>query len=125
MFGYDYDKVLIGLGVTKETNNEFKDISLVIAAAITAYARIHMAEIKLDLLGNKGNLYYTDTDSIVTDIALDSKLIGNKLGQFKLEYEIDKAYFISSKTYCLVLKEGSFDGNNELIFKDTSTGITK
>ena len=47
---------------------------------------------------------YMDTDSIVTDIELPEHLVGKGLGQFKLEYDIKEAYFISSKTYCLVFK---------------------
>ena len=49
----------------------------------------------------------TDTDSIVTDIPLDKSLIGPNPGQLKLEYEIKEGYFISAKTYCLVLKDNS------------------
>jgi len=64
-----------------------------------------MSKIKLDILNKGGYIYYTDTDSIVTDIPLDESLIGPNLGQFKLEYEIKKGYFISAKTYCLVLKD--------------------
>jgi hypothetical protein len=44
-----------------------------------------------------------NTDSIVTNIELPRKYIGTNLGQLKLEDKIKKAYFISSKTYCLVL----------------------
>jgi hypothetical protein len=69
-------------------NNEFKDVSLVISATVTSYAIIYMSKIKLDVLSKGGNIYYTDTDSIVTDIPLDEHLIDNDLGQFKLEYRI-------------------------------------
>lgn len=41
--------------------------SVVISAAVTAYARIHMSKLKLDIFSKKGNIYYTDTDSIVCD----------------------------------------------------------
>jgi len=101
--GIDYIKALSENKDKK--SNEFSDVSLVISAAVTAYSRIYMNKIKLNILEQKGNIYYTDTDSIVTDIKLDDKLVGNDLGQFKLEYEILKGYFISSKTYCLVLKD--------------------
>ena len=92
-----------------EYYNEFKDVSLTTAAAITSYARIYMSKIKLDILSKGGSIYYTDTDSIVTDIPLDSNLVGDKLGQFKLEGEIIDAYFITSKTYCLHLKINNKD----------------
>ena len=41
--------------------------SIVISAAVTAYARIHITNMKLDILKKGGRLYYSDTDSIVTD----------------------------------------------------------
>ena len=75
------------------------------AAAVTSYARLFMSKVKLDILNKGGHIYYTDTDSIVTDIPLEESLVGPKLGQFKLEYEIKEGYFISAKIYCLVLKD--------------------
>ena len=65
-----------------------------------------MSKLKLTILNNGGNIYYTDTDSIITDIPLDNKLVDKDIGQFKLEFEIKEGYFISSKTYCLLLKDG-------------------
>ena len=87
-YGYDYMKVLQEFKPNFYENNEFKDVSLVISATVTSYAIIYMSKIKLDVLSKGGNIYYTDTDSIVTDIPLDEHLIGNDLGQFKLEYRI-------------------------------------
>jgi hypothetical protein len=55
--------------------NKYKDYevqtlnvcSIVISAAITAYAIIYMSKIKLDIIKNGGELYYSDTDSIITN----------------------------------------------------------
>jgi len=105
-YGYDYIKVLEEFNTGYSVENEFKDVSLVISAAVTSYARIYMSKIKLDILSKGGNIYYTDTDSIVTDIPLDTSLVGNDLGQFKLEYIIKRGYFISNKTYGLILEDG-------------------
>lgn len=102
MHGVDYVKALSENKI--KDYSEFNDVSLVISAAITAYARVHMSKVKLDILSKKGNIYYTDTDSIITNIKLNDNLVGNELGQFKMEYDIVKGYFISSKTYCLVLR---------------------
>src|SRR6266850_1513361 len=88
-----------------ESNNNFTDVSIVISAMITSYARIYMNKIKLDILNRGGKLYYMDTDSIVTNIQLSSKIVGFELGKFKLEYKIKKGYFISNKTYCLLTNE--------------------
>lgn len=106
-FEYDYIKVLQESKNISNENVEFKDVSLVITAAVTAYARIYMSKIKLDLLSRGGNIFYTDTDSIVTDIPLDEDIIGQGLGKFKLEYKVKEGYFISSKTYCLILEDNS------------------
>lgn len=83
--------------------------SIPISAAINAYARIYISQIKLHILQNKGNIYYSDTDSIVTDIELPSELVDPKhIGKFKLEHLVAKGIFTSSKTYCLLTKDGKF-----------------
>lgn len=135
--GKDYFKVYTSSkGKTDmENDKEFRDVSITTAAAITSYARIYMSKIKLDILNKGGNIYYTDTDSIVTDIPLDSNLVGNKLGQFKLVDEIKEAYFITSKTYCLILKnknksivikvKGAYNGSLSLSdFKELYNGFS-
>ena len=85
------------------------NVSISIAAAITAYARIHMTQFKNNPLIN---LYYTDTDSIYTDSEIDESLIDNKtLGKLKLENIADKAIFLAPKVYCLKLE------NSETVYK--------
>ena len=85
----------------------FKDVSIATAAFVTSYARIFINKIKLEILENGGTIYYSDTDSIVLDKTyLNNNWIGDNIGQFKLEYEIREAYFISNKTYCLILNNG-------------------
>jgi DNA polymerase type B, organellar and viral len=119
--------------VNMERGLEAKDVSLTTAAAVTSYARIYLAEIKLDILDRGGKIYYTDTDSIVTDITLKDELVGSGLGQFKLEYKVKEAYFISAKTYCLVLYDNttkikakglSSSSLNLKDFKDLYKGVT-
>lgn len=84
--------------------------SVPISAAITAYGRIHISKIKLDILKNKGEIFYSDTDSIVTNKELDDSMISsNEIGKLKLEHKIDKGIFISGKTYWLS------DDNGEVI----------
>lgn len=85
--------------------NKYDCVSVPIsAAAITAYARMHMAKLKLYILNKNGKIYYTDTDSIVTNIKLDANQL--ELGKLKLEHEVKEAYFISNKTYCLINTKG-------------------
>jgi hypothetical protein len=106
--GLDYIKVI------NENNNFnieknidlFQDVSIAVSAFVTSYARVYMLTILKEILKTGGSVYYMDTDSIVLDRPLDSKWLGKSLGKFKLEYVIDEAYFISNKTYCLILKNG-------------------
>ena len=106
-FGIDFIEALKQIKVG--STGTFKGVSVPISAAITAYGRIHMSKIKLDILNKGGKIYYNYTDSIVTDINLSSDMIDAKLiGKLKLENEIKEAYFISGKTYYLVLKDGGY-----------------
>lgn len=85
-------------------NNLRFNISIGIAAAVTACARIHMSQ----FLGDKNlNVLYTDTDSIDIDKPLDSKLIGPELGLMKLECIFEEAIFIAPKVYGGILEDGS------------------
>jgi hypothetical protein len=112
--GLDYIEVLNNKSNQDvEKLHSFDDVAISISAAITSYARIYMSQIKLDIISKGGKIYYSDTDSIVTDIALPDNLVGNELGQFKLEYKLKEAYFISSKTYCLVLEEEHITKKNK------------
>jgi len=71
-----------------------------------------MHKVKLSILKAGGTIFYSDTDSIVTDLTLDflkellPDFIGNKLGQLKLEHLLNEAYFISNKTYILLTPNG-------------------
>ena len=85
----------------------YKDVSIATAAMVTSYARIYINKIKLEILDNGGSIFYSDTDSIVLNKKyFNPNWIGNEIGQFKLEFEIKEAYFISNKTYCLLLNNG-------------------
>jgi hypothetical protein len=64
-----------------------------ISAFILAYARIHMMDFIQPIAHN---VYYTDTDSIFTDVDLDSS---TELGALKLERKYDEACFLLPKTY--------------------------
>jgi len=87
-------------------NNSTHNVSIAIAAAITAYSRIHMSQFK----NNPNiNLYYSDTDSVFTDSDLDAFFIDDKiLGKLKLETQNKKAIFLTPKVYCLETIQGEF-----------------
>lgn len=83
-----------------------KNISIPIAAAVTAYARIYITKIKLDILKRGGKIYYSDTDSIITDIELNPNLVDPKvIGKFKLEHELELALMPAPKVYFLKKKD--------------------
>jgi DNA polymerase type B, organellar and viral len=89
-----------------ESNDKTHNVSIAVAAAITAYSRIHMTQFKNN---PKINLYYTDTDSVYTDSDIDSSLISNKiLGKLKLENICERAIFLGPKLYCLLTESGQF-----------------
>jgi len=83
-----------------DLDKELNNVNISIAAAVSAYARIHMSQFKNreDL----PNLYYSDTDSLYFDGPLPSKYISNtELGKLKLEGVWDKALFLAPKVYGL------------------------
>jgi len=83
---------------------ETHNVSIGIAAAITAYARIHMSQFKNN---SNFNLYYTDTDSIYIDKPLSDDLVNNKiLGKMKLENVLTDAIFLAPKVYYLITESG-------------------
>jgi DNA polymerase elongation subunit (family B) len=85
-------------------NLEIHNVNVAIAAAITAYARIHMSQFKNN---PNFNLYYSDTDSIYIDRPLPPEFISNtKLGKLKLENVLNDAIFLAPKVYYLETEDG-------------------
>jgi hypothetical protein len=85
-------------------NLETHNVSIGIATAVTAYARIHMSQFK-----NNPNfiLFYSDTDSIYIDRPLPDDFISSIiLGKMKLEYICNKAIFLAPKMYYLETEDG-------------------
>jgi hypothetical protein len=89
----------IELDTLLDNGSEVHNINIAIAAAITAYARIHMTQFKNN---ENYNLYYSDTDSIYIDSPLDKNLIGKELGLMKLECICEDAVFLAPKVYSLI-----------------------
>jgi hypothetical protein len=83
-----------------------------ISCAIAAYARMSINPFK-NIKSNR--LYYSDTDSLILENELSSKIVGNELGQWKLEAVIEKGVFIRPKLYSYVTNEG--------ILKKVASGI--
>ncbi|KDR65024.1 hypothetical protein GALMADRAFT_82379 [Galerina marginata CBS 339.88] len=105
----------------KLNNNEYSFVksNVGIAAAVTAYARIHMIPFKVNC-----DIYYSDTDSIFTSTKLDPKFLGLDIGLMKDELNgllIEEAYFLGIKQYGYYY----FDKNDNRIEKSVFSGITR
>lgn len=97
VIGFIFLKQLIRIEIKK---NPMSVRSVPISAAVYAYGRIHITPIKLDIFNRRGSIYYSDTDSIVTDMKLpDNMISNNEIGKLKLEHEVETAIFITGKTY--------------------------
>lgn len=116
----DCGKELISyLDINKEIDDKkgSMNISIPIAAAVTAYARLYMFKFK-----NFKNtcIFYTDTDSITINKKLDDSLVGDELGQMKLEYFASKAVYLAPKVYYAITNTGTIckiKGFNSSIIK--------
>ena len=97
--------------VKSDPNIEY-NVNVAIASAITSYARIYMSQFKNN---SHIKLYYTDTDSILTNLnpnemnKLFPGIVNNKeLGKLKLESVSTKGIFIAPKCYALQTVEDKF-----------------
>lgn len=93
------DKILLKERNSLIKNSQNLDISLPIAAAVTAYARIQIYKFKDYIVKNGGTLYYTDTDSIHASMPLPEEMVSGALGQMKLEYITCSAVYLAPKVY--------------------------
>jgi DNA polymerase type B, organellar and viral len=102
----------------KELNSPIKS-NVAIAAAVTAYARIHMIPFKID-----PNTLYTDTDSMFTLTPIDPSLLGDALGFMKDEMKgkiIKEAIFLGPKQYGYWY----LDENNNKIENSVFAGVPR
>jgi hypothetical protein len=136
------DITLIGRKVTKNSFTEYNlskecnqyypllEISTPIAMFTTAYSRMFMANLKIEYADH---LYYSDTDSLILDCPLPDHMVGNKLGQFKLEYKVKEGVFLAPKTYALrvegipdIIKvKGLKQANTQVSFDDLKGLLVK
>ncbi len=79
------------------------DVNIAIAAAITSIGRDLLSYFKNN---PNFNLYYCDTDSAVIDRPLPDHMVGDKLGQLKLEHVVYRGIFLAPKVYSLITVDG-------------------
>lgn len=79
-----------------------------IAAAVTAYSRIIINNLKLSAMAAGLEIYYSDTDSLVINGQMPQEFCDSaELGKLKLEHKIMEGYFVAPKMYYLVLEDGT------------------
>jgi hypothetical protein len=96
-------KTLLQISNNNNPDLSSGDVNIAIASFITANARIYMSHFLADPAKyfNLPGLviYYTDTDSIFTNMPLPEQFVGKELGKFKLEYVFEEAVFLAPKVY--------------------------
>lgn len=85
----------------KRTISRSRNILPYLSSYVTSLARVKLYRKIMEC--GFDNVYYCDTDSIITNKKLS---VGEKLGELKLEHEIEKAIFLQPKCYALKLKNG-------------------
>jgi hypothetical protein len=88
--------------VRVESRGPFRHVAA--GAYITAYSRLLLLQYLEQAISLGGNIYYSDTDSLVTDIELPKTL--DKLGNLKLEETFIESEFLAPKVYRGVLEDG-------------------
>jgi hypothetical protein len=74
-------------------------------AYVTALSRLRLLEGLETAKKLGGEIYYCDTDSIMTNVRLDS-ISGTELGQWQLEHEFEEVEIILPKVYRAKIKNG-------------------
>ena len=106
------------MNFSDSVNFEVKS-NVALAAAVTAYARIHMIQFK-----NNENCFYSDTDSIFTNKPLNIKFMGEEIGLMKDEMNgiiINKGLFLGIKKYGYQY----LDAKGNLIDKSVISGVER
>jgi hypothetical protein len=103
---FDEDPDLFSVSLLATSKSRGIGSCIHIASYVTSMARVRLNEgiYKLTEKGRKLNVYYCDTDSIYTrkftdTFGLPKEMLGDKLGQWKLEGSFTDAIFIAPKMY--------------------------
>lgn len=86
---------------TVEEESDASYIMPQLSAYVTSYARIALRRFMMQAKHKGGRIYYVDTDSIITDVELETT---TKLGGLKLEESGKDGVFVAPKLYALADK---------------------
>jgi hypothetical protein len=82
--------------VKQQTEGPFRHVAA--GSYVTAYSRLRLLQGLEAALVKGGEIYYCDTDSIMTNVRLD-ELQGKELGQWQLEHIFDEVEILLPKVY--------------------------
>ena len=105
----DYDVIVFAneeMGfIEVPTDIKAEYIQVQVAAYVTSRARLVLLK-ALREADKKGNVYYCDTDSMVTDVELPSHMVDKSaLGKWDLESRPEKALFLRPKVYAEIFTD--------------------
>lgn len=99
-------------GYAIKKNKSFSPYHLpMISIMVTSLAQLRLYEYFEKIINRGGKIFYCDTDSIVTDIRIDTD---DRLGGLKLENTFKRGIFLAPKTYYLELFD-TIEGNDKKI----------
>lgn len=99
-------------------------IQVQVAGYVTSFARLELLK-ALRYADEKGEVYYCDTDSLVTDVELPADMVHDtRLGAWSLEKEPIKGLFLRPKVYALVMANHKTSIKFKGISKETSKELT-
>ena len=108
--------------VPTEINSEY--IQVQVASYVTSRARLVLLKGARSIIERGGNVYYCDTDSLVTDIPLPDEIVDeNKLGFWKLEGTPKKALFLRPKVYTELHETDKPTIKFKGVTRDTQAGL--
>lgn len=90
--------------VVKQEKSKFKSYPIQLINFTYSYARKYMYDNVYSLTNKFGGSICGDTDSCIIsqshyNYLIDKGLVGNNLGNFKLEWEFEKVYYLQAKAY--------------------------
>ena len=93
----EYSDIFADLGVIKKEESIFAEINVLLAAKITALARLCITKKARELVKKGQKIYYMDTDSLV--VSKNSIEESKELGGFKIEHDFEWFQAIGPKDY--------------------------
>ncbi|PGZ45130.1 hypothetical protein COE56_27875 [Bacillus anthracis] len=106
--------------------SQSKTIQPHISAYITSYARVKLYKDLMEEKANGAEIYYTDTDAIVTSKEMNPAKVGNEYGKWLPEGKISRGIYLQEKMYSeLGIKWNELEQIHEFYEKTKAKGVIK